>query len=140
MSAIYFVVNFECPFAAASQNDAEILLQHYNPRPHTSFKTQGAIKNLGWTVLPHPPHSPDLAPSDFHLFGALEDALHLKRFGNVDEVIEEVASSTGFRLVHKGDRFCFFLLVQGCLKLLEIMQKNEVCGCLLSMFIIIINY
>jgi hypothetical protein len=42
------------------------------------------------TVLPHPPYSPDLAPSDFHIFGALKDAIHGKRFGGNDEVIEEV--------------------------------------------------
>jgi histone-lysine N-methyltransferase SETMAR len=29
---------------------------------------------LQWEVFEHPPYSPDLAPSDFHLF------LHLKRF------------------------------------------------------------
>jgi len=28
---------------------------------HTSLKTQEAITNLKWTVLPHPPYSPDLA-------------------------------------------------------------------------------
>jgi hypothetical protein len=30
---------------------------------------------MGWTVFPHPTHSPDLAPSDCHLFGAIKDAL-----------------------------------------------------------------
>jgi len=48
------------------------LLQHNNARPHTSLKTVEHIVKLGWTVVPHPPYSPDLAPSDFHLFGADE--------------------------------------------------------------------
>lgn len=26
----------------------------------------GTIREFRWTVLPHPPHSPALAPSDFH--------------------------------------------------------------------------
>jgi len=30
---------------------------------------------LGFTVLEHPAYSPDLAPSDYHLFGPLKDAL-----------------------------------------------------------------
>jgi hypothetical protein len=54
------------------------------------LKTQEAVTKLGWTVLSRPPYSPDLAPSDFHLFGALKDAIRGKRFGSDDEVIEEV--------------------------------------------------
>ena len=69
---------------------AEILLQHDNARPHVSLKTQEAITKLGWAVLPHPPYSPDLAPSDFHLFGALKDNIRRKRFGTDEEVVEEV--------------------------------------------------
>ena len=51
-----------------------ILLLHDNARPHTSAQTQNHIATLGWKQLNHPPYSPDLAPSDYHLF------LHLKRF------------------------------------------------------------
>jgi len=29
---------------------------------------RGAISYSGWDILEHPPNSPDLAPSDFHLF------------------------------------------------------------------------
>jgi histone-lysine N-methyltransferase SETMAR len=54
------------------------------------LKTQDALTKLGWTVLPHPPYSPDLVPSDFHLSGALKDAIRGKRFGSDDEATEEV--------------------------------------------------
>jgi histone-lysine N-methyltransferase SETMAR len=54
------------------------------------LKTQEAITKLGWNVLPHPPYSPHLAPSDFHLFGALKDAIRKKRFGSDDKVTAEV--------------------------------------------------
>jgi histone-lysine N-methyltransferase SETMAR len=53
------------------------------------LKTQKAITKLGWTVLPHPPYSPDLTPSYFHLFGAPKDAIRGKRVGSDDGVIEE---------------------------------------------------
>jgi histone-lysine N-methyltransferase SETMAR len=57
---------------------------------HTRLKTQEAITKLGWTVLPHPPYSPDLAPSYFHFFGALKDAIRGKSLGSDDEVVVEV--------------------------------------------------
>ncbi|GFV47960.1 HTH_48 domain-containing protein [Trichonephila clavipes] len=40
--------------------------------------------------IDHPPYSPDLAPSDFHLFRYLKEFLGGKRFDTADEVKEEV--------------------------------------------------
>jgi hypothetical protein len=45
---------------------------------------------MGWTVLPHSPYSPDLAPSDFHLFGSLKDALCGTHFEDDNSTIEAV--------------------------------------------------
>jgi histone-lysine N-methyltransferase SETMAR len=67
---------------------AAVLLQY--DAKHTCLKTREAITALGWTVLPHPLYSPDLAPSVFHLFGTLKDAIRGKRFGIDDEVNEKV--------------------------------------------------
>ena len=33
---------------------------------------------LGWTVLPHPSYSPDLAPTDYHLFLSISNHLQEK--------------------------------------------------------------
>jgi len=33
------------------------------------------IENMGWEVLLHPPFSPDLAPSDYHLFGFMKNQM-----------------------------------------------------------------
>jgi histone-lysine N-methyltransferase SETMAR len=57
-----------------------MLIQHDNARPHVSLRTKEAIARFGRNVLPHPPHSPHLAASDFHLFGPLKDALRGTRF------------------------------------------------------------
>jgi hypothetical protein len=57
------------------KGSTEILLQSDSARPLTSLKTLEQITKFGWTVLPHPPHSPGLLLSDFHLFGALKDAV-----------------------------------------------------------------
>jgi hypothetical protein len=48
------------------------------------------IQKLKWNVLPHPPHSPDLAPSDCHFFSPLKDHLGGKRFCNSEEMIQDV--------------------------------------------------
>jgi histone-lysine N-methyltransferase SETMAR len=68
------------------KNLAEMLLQHDNARPHTSLKTREAITKLGWTLLTHPPYSPDLAPSDFHLFRVLKNAVSIVKFKTDDEI------------------------------------------------------
>lgn len=64
----------------------DIKLHHDNARPHTSFVTTAAIAHMGWSVVPHPPYSPDLAPSDFHLFPSMKESLRGKSFDNLDEV------------------------------------------------------
>jgi len=43
-----------------------------------------------WDILDHPPYSPNLAPSDFHLFLRLKKHLAGKKFDDDDEVQEEV--------------------------------------------------
>ena len=40
---------------------------------------------MGRTLLPLPPCSPDLAPSDFHLFGPSKDAFRGHRFAGDDD-------------------------------------------------------
>ena len=53
----------------------KVILQHDNAQPHTAHLTLEKIENVGWEVLPHPPYSPDLAPSDYHLFDFLKNQI-----------------------------------------------------------------
>ena len=39
---------------------------------------------LGWEVLIHLPYSPDIAPSDFHLFWSLQNSLNGKNFDSLE--------------------------------------------------------
>jgi hypothetical protein len=48
------------------------------------------IKDLHFECLPHPLYSPDLAPSDFHVFGALKEDLSGRKFRYDKEVQDEV--------------------------------------------------
>lgn len=65
---------------------AGVLLQHDNARPHTARATVATITDLKFECLPHPPYSPDLAPSDFHLFGPLKEAMGGRKFHSDEEV------------------------------------------------------
>ncbi|KAG5305532.1 SETMR methyltransferase, partial [Acromyrmex insinuator] len=55
-----------------------IVFHHDNARSHTSLMTRQKLRELGWEVLMHPPYSPDLAPSDYHLFRSLQNSLDEK--------------------------------------------------------------
>jgi transposase len=46
--------------------------------------------NCGFQLLPYPPYSPDLAPSDFVLFPKLKSELRGHHFRTDDEVIHAV--------------------------------------------------
>ncbi len=53
------------------------------------FFKKETLEALGFRVLPHPLYSPDLAPSDFHLFRSLQWFLRDKTL----EIEEEVKSA-----------------------------------------------
>jgi histone-lysine N-methyltransferase SETMAR len=55
-------------------------------------RTCELLLRYNWEVLDHPPYSPDLAPSDFHLFGALKKHLGGRRFATDGEVQQAVMS------------------------------------------------
>ncbi|KAJ4437194.1 hypothetical protein ANN_17329 [Periplaneta americana] len=66
---------------------AGVVLLHDNARPHMARRTAAVLTEFGWELFHHLPYSPDLSPSDFHVF------LHLKkflssgeRFGNDEEL------------------------------------------------------
>ncbi len=48
------------------------------------------LMELDWEVLPYLPYSPDIAPSDYHLFRAMDNFVQNKEFYNDDELKQEV--------------------------------------------------
>ena len=58
-----------------------------NAPAHRTLATQKKMAYLGFQCLDHPPYSPDLAPSDYHLFPGLKKQLKGCHFSSDAEVI-----------------------------------------------------
>jgi hypothetical protein len=58
----------------------------------TANRARELLRRYDWEVLDHPPYSPDLAPSDFHLFGPMKKHLGGRRFATDGEVQQAVMS------------------------------------------------
>ena len=67
-----------------------ILLLQDNVPAHTLQVAMTAATECGFEVLPHPPYSPDVTPSDFCLFPKLKSNLRGTQFGSNEGVIAAV--------------------------------------------------
>lgn len=67
-----------------------VLFHQDNASAHTSAVAMAKIHQCGFELVPHPPYSPDLAPSDFHLFPKLKKHLGGQRFSSTEEVVAAV--------------------------------------------------
>jgi transposase len=66
------------------------MLLYDNTLPHTAARTRALLENFNWELFDHPPYSPDLAPSDYHLFTYLKNWLGSQSFNNNGELMEGV--------------------------------------------------
>uniref|UniRef100_A0A1I7TGJ6 Mariner Mos1 transposase n=1 Tax=Caenorhabditis tropicalis TaxID=1561998 RepID=A0A1I7TGJ6_9PELO len=78
--------------ASSRGEKARVFFQHDNARPHVAKVTNAKLMSFGWTVLPHPPYSPDLAPSDYWLFSSLQHHLDGKDFKSKGDIEKELIS------------------------------------------------
>jgi len=69
---------------------AGVLVLHDKARPHASRAVSEILEKYGWQMFPHPPHRPDMSPSDFDLFPKLKKPLRGKSFRSVEEMSNEV--------------------------------------------------
>jgi len=64
-----------------------VILQRDNVPPHKARHTAEKIEETVWELLQHLPYTPDLAPSDFHLFGPLKESLGAEhKFENDEDI------------------------------------------------------
>lgn len=67
-------------------------LLHDNAPIHTSQRSMAQISSSGFHLVAHPPYSPDIAPSDFHLFKQLKNDLRGEKFDNSRHLRERVTA------------------------------------------------
>jgi len=63
-----------------------ILFLHDNAPAHRALATQKKLAYMGLQCLDHPPYSPDLAASDYHLFPGLEKQSTGRHFSSDAEI------------------------------------------------------
>ncbi|GFW05754.1 mariner Mos1 transposase [Trichonephila clavipes] len=79
----------------------KVILQHDNARPHVAKVVKTYLETLKWEVLPHLLYSPDLAPSDYHLFRSMAHGLADQHFRSYEEVKNWIDSW----IISKDDQF-----------------------------------
>ncbi|UYV73896.1 hypothetical protein LAZ67_11001326 [Cordylochernes scorpioides] len=63
----------------------KVIYQHDNARPHVAKVVKETLEALQWDVLPHPLYSPDIAPSDYHMFRSMTNGLAEQHFTSYEE-------------------------------------------------------
>ena len=74
----------------ALANRRKVLFLQDNARPHVAKMALAKITELNWEITLHPPYSPDLSPTDFHLFLSLDNHMKNRRFNIEDDLKTEV--------------------------------------------------
>jgi len=64
----------------------KVILQHENARFHVANSVKTYLETLKWEVLPHPLYSPDIAPSDYHLFRSMAHGLANQHLCSYEEI------------------------------------------------------
>ena len=70
---------------------ARTCLHWDNAKPHVANHTRENLGSRGVRLLPHPSYSPDLAPSDFFLFGYLKGRIMGQKFATSPELVANLS-------------------------------------------------
>ena len=64
-----------------------VLFLHHNAPAHRALATQNKLAYLDFKCLDHPSYSPDMAPSNYHMFLGLKKQLNGRHFSSDAEVM-----------------------------------------------------
>jgi len=94
-NSLYFVTLLQKLKKKLSQTKAMKKIKQFNihldnAKVHRSHYTMEKADELGFHMLPHPPYSPDLAPSDFFLFGYIKHHLQGYDFHSPEHLMMKI--------------------------------------------------
>ena len=72
------------------QTEKKIIVHYDNARPHIAKIVNDFLESHDMDKAPHPPFSPDIAPSDFYLFGYIKGLLAGKEFDSPEQLLSDV--------------------------------------------------
>ena len=87
-----------------AQRHDKVILFHDNARPPVAKSVKSYLETFQLEVLPHPPYSRDIAPSDFHVFRSMTHGLADQRFHSYEEAkkwINSWMASKGMSFVRR---------------------------------------
>jgi hypothetical protein len=103
------------------EDDGKILVVHAdNARTHTAQKCRTFCEEDGLRLVPHPPYSPDLAPSGFFLFCYVKERLKGMVFPSYAELLDAIGEVV---IVIESETLT--TLFEYCMERLERMSKNN---------------
>ena len=79
-----------------------MIVQHDNARPQVAKLVKAYLETLNWKVLPHPPYSPDIAPSKYYLFRSISHDLADQQFRSYEDIEKWLDSW----IASKDEHFC----------------------------------
>jgi transposase len=71
----------------------KLVIHPDNASPYVSTRVKQSMEEHGLRMAPHPPYSPDRAPSDFFFFAYVKRALQGPEFQTVEELLAAVVGT-----------------------------------------------
>ena len=81
--------------AKLQEKQERVYFLHDNTRPHLAKPTREKLLKLEWITISHPSYSPDLTPTDYHLYRSLSNYFHEKQFDNENNLKMELVKFFG---------------------------------------------
>ena len=85
----------DCIAAKLYGKQDRIYFLHDNARFHVAKSTREKLLKFRWVIISHPPYSPVLAPTDYHLYRSLSDYLREKKFDDENDLKMELVKFFG---------------------------------------------